>query len=131
MNMSAPVERSKKEPKDNVASAGEPTTAANLSPNKPSVGKQVTDKQVTDKQVTDKQVTDKQVTDKQVSDKQVSDKQVTDKQVTDKQVTDKQVTDKTLAGAPAKPLDAPMHAAKGDDDIMSQPQASQRGKKKS
>ena len=86
MNMSAPVERSKKEPKDNVASAGEPTTAANLSPNKPSVGKQV---------------------------------------------TDKQVTDKTLAGAPAKPLDAPMHAAKGDDDIMSQPQASQRGKKKS
>jgi len=111
MNMSAPVERSKKEPKDNVASAGEPTTAANLSPNKPGVGKQVTDKQVTDKQV--------------------SDKQVSDKQVTDKQVTDKQVTDKTLAGAPAKPLDAPMHAAKGDDDIMSQPQASQRGKKKS
>ena len=91
MNMSAPVERSKKEPKDNVASAGEPTTAANLSPNKPSVGKPAADKQV----------------------------------------TDKQVTDKTLAGAPAKPLDAPMHAAKGDDDIMSQPQASQRGKKKS
>ena len=32
---------------------------------------------------------------------------------------------------PADPTDAPMHAAQGNDDTMSQPQASRIGKKKS
>ncbi len=36
-----------------------------------------------------------------------------------------------LPQAAAKAFDAPMHAAQGNDDIMSQPQASKLGKKKS
>lgn len=41
--------------------------------------------------------------------------------------------DNAPIGTPAKTADAPMHAAKGNDDIMSQPQASkiQPSKKKS
>ena len=40
-------------------------------------------------------------------------------------------TGKAAVGVSVKAFDAPMHAAKGNDDIMSQPQASQIGKKKS
>ena len=40
----------------------------------------------------------------------------------------KSSTGKAPVGAPAKVSDAPMHAAKGNDDTMSQPQA---GKKSS
>lgn len=40
-------------------------------------------------------------------------------------------TDKSAVDVAVKAFNAPMHAAKGNDDIMSQPQATQIGKKKS
>jgi hypothetical protein len=40
-------------------------------------------------------------------------------------------TGKPAIGAPKQFVDAPMHAAKGNDDTMSQPQASQIEKKTS
>ena len=45
----------------------------------------------------------------------------------------KPTSSKPAAGTPVKTADAPMHAAKGNDDTMSQPQASksQTGKKTS
>ena len=45
--------------------------------------------------------------------------------------TDKSSIGSPVVGAPVTTVDAPMHAAKGNDDIMSQPQASQIEKKKS
>ena len=41
----------------------------------------------------------------------------------------KSTTGKPTTGVPVKTADAPMHAAKGNDDTMSQPQASKIGKK--
>ena len=43
----------------------------------------------------------------------------------------KPATESPPVGAHVKTVDTPMHAAKGNDDIMSQPQANQTGKKKS